>query len=75
MMLSSAFWGFIADKYGRRPIIFWSSFFLTWFGVLTAFAPSFNWVLALRFFVGFFIGGIPQVRLNFKISFLFDASY
>lgn len=62
MMLASGFWGFLADKYGRRQTLIWATFFLFYFGLLTAFAPSFNWVLFIRFLVGFFIGGMPQVR-------------
>ena len=61
MMIASPFWGVLADKYGRRLILIWASFFLFYFGFLTSFATSFNWVLFLRFIVGFFIGGIPQV--------------
>ena len=61
MTLSSTFWGTLADKFGRKPILVVTSVFLCYFGILTAFSPSFNWVLFLRFMVGFFIGAIPQV--------------
>jgi putative MFS transporter len=61
MMISSPIWGKLADKYGRRTILMTASVFLFYFGFLTAFAPTFHWVLALRFLVGFFIGGMPQV--------------
>jgi len=60
MTLSSGFWGILADKFGRKPILIWASSFLCYFGILTAFAPSFHWVLFLRFIVGFFIGSVPQ---------------
>lgn len=60
MMLASPFWGTVADKFGRRGTLIWASFFLFYFGLLTTFSPSFNWVLFLRFMVGFFIGGMPQ---------------
>ena len=62
MMISSAFWGALADKFGRKLTLIWTSVFLCYFGFLTSFSPSFEWVLFLRFLVGFFIGGIPQVR-------------
>ena len=65
MTLSSGFWGTLADKFGRKPTLLWTSAFLGYFGVLTAFSPSFRWVLFLRFLVGFFIGGVPQVRFVF----------
>ena len=64
MMISSAFWGTLADKYGRKPTLIWTSVFLFYFGLLTAFSPSFEWVLFLRFLVGFFIGGVPQVSIQ-----------
>ena len=64
MMISSAFWGALADKYGRKPTLIWTSVFLFYFGLLTAFSPSFEWVLFLRFLVGFFIGGVPQVSIK-----------
>ena len=60
-MISSAFWGTLADKYGRKSTLIWTSIFLCYFGFLTSFSPSFHWVLFLRFLVGFFIGGVPQV--------------
>ena len=65
MTISSGFWGTLADKFGRKPTLLWTSAFLGYFGVLTAFSPSFRWVLFLRFLVGFFIGGVPQVRFVF----------
>ena len=64
MMISSVVWGKLADQFGRRLTLIVTSVFLCYFGMLTAFAPSFNWVLALRFFVGFYIGGVPQVTIT-----------
>ena len=60
-MISSVVWGKMADQFGRRLTLILTSVFLCYFGMLTSFAPSFNWVLFLRFLVGFFIGGVPQV--------------
>lgn len=61
MFLSAVFWGMVADKYGRRPTLIITSAFLCYFGFLTSFAPSYGWVVFIRFLVGFYIGGIPQV--------------
>ena len=61
MLLSSSVWGKMSDSYGRQPTMVWTSFFLFYFGFLTSFAPSFKWVLFLRFLVGIYIGGVPQV--------------
>ena len=41
-----------------------SDSFLFYFGVLSAAAPSFGWMLFLRYLVGFYIGGVPQVCAN-----------
>ncbi|XP_059099385.1 putative transporter svop-1 [Tigriopus californicus] len=60
MMLSSLFWGKFSDKYGRRQALLLSSFFIFFYGVLSAMAPNFYWVLFLRFLVGFQIGCVPQ---------------
>ena len=61
MLLSSSIWGILADKYGRRTVLVLSISFLFYFGVLSAAAPSFGWMLFLRYLVGFYIGGVPQV--------------
>ena len=68
MFISAVFWGMIADKFGRRPTLILTSVFLCYFGFLTSFAPSYGWVVFIRFLVGFFIGGIPQV-ISFPTSF------
>ena len=60
MMISSAFWGKVSDQFGRRKALILSSFYLFFYGVLSAFAPTFMWILLLRFLVGFSIGCVPQ---------------
>ena len=62
MTLAASFWGQWSDKYGRLPILRLSSVFLLLFGLMTAVAPSINWVLFIRFIVGAYIAAIPQVR-------------
>ena len=44
-----------------------SDSFLFYFGILSAAAPSFGWMLFLRYLVGFYIGGVPQVCANKSI--------
>ena len=46
-----------------------SGSFLFYFGILSAAAPSFGWMLFLRYLVGFYIGGVPQGCANKSISF------
>ncbi len=62
MIVSSSFWGKLGDIYGRRRVLVWALFFLGYFGLLSTLAPSFGWLLVLRFAVGFFIGSLPQVN-------------
>ncbi|XP_026475500.1 synaptic vesicle 2-related protein-like [Ctenocephalides felis] len=60
MMLSSTFWGHLSDRYGRKPALTLCSVLLLLYGLLSAVAPSFLWLLLLRGLVGFAIGCVPQ---------------
>ena len=57
---SSAFWGKVSDKYGRRQALLLSGIYLFVYGILSALSPNFSWMLMLRFLVGFNIGCVPQ---------------
>ncbi len=62
LMVGQLIFGPLSDRYGRRPIIL---FCTLWFGSLTlatAFASSWNVLLALRFFTGIGLGGaMPNI--------------
>ncbi|XP_056602622.1 synaptic vesicle 2-related protein [Triplophysa dalaica] len=60
MMISSSLWGNISDKYGRKTGLKMSVFWTLFYGLLSAFAPLYGWILFLRALVGFGIGGAPQ---------------
>ena len=60
MLIGSPAFGSMADKFGRRATLITATSFMLYFGLLTAFAPSYNWVIFIRFVVGFAIGGAPQ---------------
>lgn len=60
MMISSAFWGNLSDKYGRKRSLRLAAVMLAYWGLLSAFAPTYNWIVLLRGLVGFAIGCIPQ---------------
>lgn len=60
MMISSSLWGNISDKYGRKTGLKMSVFWTLFYGLLSAFAPIYGWILFLRALVGFGIGGAPQ---------------
>ncbi|XP_034026161.1 synaptic vesicle 2-related protein [Thalassophryne amazonica] len=60
MMISSSLWGNISDKYGRKTGLKMSVLWTMFYGVMSAFAPIYAWILFLRALVGFGIGGAPQ---------------
>ncbi|XP_076843175.1 synaptic vesicle 2-related protein isoform X2 [Brachyhypopomus gauderio] len=60
MMLSSSLWGNISDRYGRKTGLKMSVLWTLFYGLLSAFAPVYGWILFLRALVGFGIGGAPQ---------------
>ncbi|XP_056312918.1 synaptic vesicle 2-related protein [Danio aesculapii] len=60
MMLSSTFWGNISDKYGRKVCLTLCMLWTLYFGLLSAFAPVYGWMLVLQGLVGFGLGGAPQ---------------
>jgi MFS family permease len=60
MMCGAFLFGIIADKYGRRRVIVTSAILNTLFGIFTAFAPSYYWILLARTLVGFALSGAAQ---------------
>jgi putative MFS transporter len=61
MLAGALFWGRLADKTGRRLGFVLTIAFYSVFGGLSALAPSFQWFLAIRFLVGFGVGGALPV--------------
>ncbi|XP_076434867.1 synaptic vesicle 2-related protein-like [Babylonia areolata] len=60
MMVASPVLGVLADHYGRRTCLLFSTLWTAYFGFLTSFAPSYYWLLLLRGLVGIGMGGVPQ---------------
>ncbi|XP_016894270.1 synaptic vesicle 2-related protein [Cynoglossus semilaevis] len=60
MGFGSPMWGHFADKHGRKRGLIICMSMTFYFGLLSAFAPVYGWLLFLRGFVGFGIGGAPQ---------------
>ncbi|KAM9055755.1 synaptic vesicle 2-related protein isoform 2-T2 [Megaptera novaeangliae] len=60
MMSSSTLWGNISDQYGRKTGLKISALWTLYYGILSALAPVYGWILVLRGLVGFGIGGVPQ---------------
>jgi MFS family permease len=57
IIVGSLFWGFVADRYGRRTTFILVSVIITSGGFLTGAVPSYSWLIVLRSLVGFGIGG------------------
>eukprot|EP00249_Psilotum_nudum_P016395 c25802_g1_i2 orf=268-1797(-) len=60
--LSSTPWGFISDKYGRKPVIIIGTIFIIIFNTAFGFSLSFWMALTSRFLLGFLNGSLGPVR-------------
>lgn len=70
-MLVGAFaFGRLADRIGRRPVLMAAVLIDACFGVASAFAPDFTWLLALRFLTGIGVGGTLPVDYTMMAEFL-----
>ena len=61
--------GILADKYGRLKTMLLAYSFSAYFSSLSSLAPSFYWMLVLRFMFGLFVGGVSLGYL-FLIEFM-----
>lgn len=57
IVIGSLFFGWFADKYGRRPSYLYASFLITAGGFLSSIAPSYSFLVLFRTMTGFGIGG------------------
>jgi putative MFS transporter len=70
-MLVGAFaFGRLADRIGRRPVLMAAVVLDACFGVASAFAPDFAWLLVLRFMTGIGVGGTLPVDYTMMAEFL-----
>ena len=58
LFLSSPFWGFVADIYGRRKMLLRAYFASALIMPLMIFVPGPGWLVALRFAIGAFAGTV-----------------
>ena len=70
MLIGAAVFGRLADKYGRRRVLLITVACDAVFGLLSAFAPSFGVLLALRFMTGLAVGGTLPVDYAMMAEFL-----
>jgi MFS family permease len=57
IVIGSIFWGWLADKYGRRPAYIYSCMLVTFGGMLSSVASTFEWLIFFRALTGIGIGG------------------
>lgn len=70
-MLAGAFlFGRLADRFGRRPVLIATVLIDAAFGLASAFAPNFGWLVALRFLTGLGVGGTLPVDYAMMAEFL-----
>lgn len=70
MLIGAAVFGRLADKYGRRRVLLITVACDAVFGLLSAFAPGFGLLLALRFLTGVAVGGTLPVDYAMMAEFL-----
>ena len=70
MLIGAAACGRLADKYGRRRVLLITVACDAVFGLLSAFAPNFGILLALRFMTGVAVGGTLPVDYAMMAEFL-----
>lgn len=70
MLLGAFVFGRLADRIGRRPVLMIAVVIDACFGVASAFAPDFTWLLALRFLTGVGVGGTLPVDYTMMAEFL-----
>jgi MFS family permease len=58
MLFGGILFGFLGDRFGRKPSVLGSVIFVGLFSVLTAFAPNWYLLMTCRFFSGFGTGGV-----------------
>ncbi|MFC5513708.1 MFS transporter [Massilia jejuensis] len=70
MLVGAFVFGRLADRIGRRPVLMAAVVIDACFGVASAFAPDFTWLLALRFLTGIGVGGTLPVDYTMMAEFL-----
>lgn len=70
MLIGAFVFGRLADRIGRRPVLMMAVAIDACFGVASAFAPDFTWLLALRFLTGIGVGATLPVDYTMMAEFL-----
>jgi putative MFS transporter len=70
MLAGAVVFGRLADRIGRRPVLMATVVIDACFGVASAFAPDFTWLLVLRCLTGIGVGGTLPVDYTMMAEFL-----
>lgn len=70
MLIGAFVFGRLADRIGRRPVLMMAVVIDACFGVASAFAPDFTWLLVLRFMTGIGVGATLPVDYTMMAEFL-----
>src|ERR671915_1723082 len=70
MLVGAWFWGTISDYIGRRIGFQVTVMIFALFGLLSAFAPGWEWLAILRFLTGFGLGGALPLDFSVYAEFL-----
>ncbi|SCX00349.1 putative niacin/nicotinamide transporter NaiP [Agrobacterium sp. DSM 25558] len=70
MLIGAFVFGRLADRIGRRPVLFIAISLDAIFGVASAFAPDLQWLLVARFLTGLGVGGTLPVDYAMMAEFL-----
>jgi MFS transporter, putative metabolite:H+ symporter len=70
MLVGAWFWGTISDYIGRRTGFQLTVLIFAIFGLLSAFAPSWEWLAILRFITGIGLGGALPLDFSLYAEFL-----
>jgi OCT family organic cation transporter-like MFS transporter 4/5 len=61
ILFGSLLFGYLADKYGRRKIVYMSPLCITVVTILGIFSPNYNFYLLMRLLAGLFCGGVGMI--------------
>ncbi len=70
MLMGAFFFGRLADRIGRRPVLMTAILIDACCGVASAFAPDLTWLIVLRLLTGIGVGGTLPVDYTMMAEFL-----